>query len=128
MILAYSAAIGMLSLVPRGAFSRTLTFRDVLAACAWAIGALVFMPLWLFIRGKTEERTLTVSPEGLSTEIGSLKGQIPWREVKLIAEASQHVLITSSVGNTFFIPARAFQGPEQKVQFTKQINNWRTFK
>ena len=125
IILVYSAGLGVVSLVMKGAFSRSLTSHDVIVALSWMAGALVFMPLFLYIRGKIDERTLTVSPEGISTEIGSLKGQIPWSKVKLVTEANQHVLIVGSTGNAFFIPGRAFQGPDQQSEFVAQIDHWR---
>ena len=90
------------------------------------VGAFVFMPLWLFIRGKTDERMLTISPEGIATEIGSLKGQLPWSKIKLVTETSRHhVLIVGASGNAFFIPSRAFEAPGQQAEFMTQISRWR---
>jgi hypothetical protein len=121
----YSASLGVFSLLLGGAFSHPLSVHDLIVVLVWMLGAFAFMPLWLFIRGKTAERTLTVSPEGISTEIGSLKGHVPWSKVKLVTFASQHVLIVGATGNAFFIPSRAFQGPEEKAQFIKEIDHWR---
>jgi hypothetical protein len=125
MILAYLAALAVFTLATRGAFSRSITGRDVIVAIAWTAGALIFMLLWLFIRGKTDERTLTVSPDGISTQIGSLKGQVPWSKVKSVTQTSRHVLILGATGNAFFIPSRAFKGPDQQTQFMTQIDHWR---
>src|SRR5579862_2744625 len=125
MILIYSAALGVFSIGIRGAFSRPLGLRDVIAFLGWMVGAFLFMPLWLFIRGKTSQRTLTLSAEGISTQIGSLKGKIPWGKVKLVTEASRHVLIVRASGNAFSIPSRAFQGPEEQAQIIAQIDHWR---
>jgi len=125
MILIYSGALGLFSLAIRGVFSRPLVLGDVIAFLAWMVGAFLFMPLWLFIRGKTSERTLTVSPEGISTDIGSLEGQVPWSKVKLVEKTGRDVLIVGAAGNAFFIPSRVFQGPEQQTQFIAQIDSWR---
>jgi len=125
MILIYSAAMGVFLLVVRGAFSRPLRLNDVIFALAWMLGVFSFMPLWLFIRGKTSERTLSISANGISTEIGSLKGQVPWGKVKIVTDARQHVLIVGTTGNAFIIPSRAFQGPDQRAQFIEQIQHWR---
>ena len=125
MILIYSAALGVIYLATSGALWRGLTLHDVTVGLTWTVGAFVFMPVWLFIRGKTSERTLTASSEGISTEIGSLKGRIPWSKVRLVTAASQHVLIVGSTGSAFFIPSRAFQGPDHQAQFLAQINHWR---
>jgi hypothetical protein len=125
MILIYLAALNLFTLATRGAFSRSLTGRDVTVALAWMAGALIFMLLWLFTRGKTDERTLTVSTDGISTQIGSLRGQIPWSKVKLVAQTSRQVLIVGATGNAFFMPSRAFQGPNQQTEFMTQIDHWR---
>jgi hypothetical protein len=122
IILIYAAALGVFSLVTRGAFSRSATTRDAIVAISWTAGALVFMPLWLYIRGKTDERTLTISGDGISTEIGSLRGQIPWSKVKLVNDTGSHVLIVGATGNAFLIPGRAFQGPDQRSEFLTQID------
>lgn len=126
MILIYSAALGLFPLIFSGAFSRRLQVHDLFVTVAWMVGAFAFMPMWLFLRGKTSERTLTVSPDGISTQIGSLKGQVPWSKVRLVADASNHVLIVGATGNAFFIPGRAFQGPEHKAQFIERIMSWRS--
>lgn len=115
MIVIYSVALGLLPLFFNGAFSRGVETHDVILAFAWMVGAFTFMPLWLFLRGKTSERTLTVSQNGISTQIGSMKGEIPWSKVKLVAKAHEHVLIVGASGNAFFIPGRAFEGPNQKA-------------
>jgi hypothetical protein len=89
------------------------------------LGAVLFMPVGLFLRAKTDERTLTVSPEGISTEIGSLKGQIPWRKVDAVTDTGPHVLVVGTTGNAFFIPNRAFREPGQKAEFLALIERWR---
>ena len=57
-------------------------------------------------------------------EIGSLKAQIPWRKVKVILETDRYVLVSRASGNAFFIPSRAFSGPEQKAAFVTKIKHW----
>jgi hypothetical protein len=85
---------------------------------------MIFLPLMLFIRGKTSKRSLTVSPEGMSTEIGSIKGQIPWHKLKVIVETESYVLLSRANGNVFFIPSRAFSGPEHQAEFVTEIRGW----
>jgi hypothetical protein len=108
-----------------GAFSRPLTARDAVVALAWTGGAFLFMPVWLFLRGKKEERTLSISPQGIATEIGSRKGEAPWAKVSLVSNSGRHLLIASATGNAFFLPERAFNDPEQKAEFIRAIDNWR---
>ena len=125
MNLIYSCAVGLLLLAMSGAFSRSLTVRDGITALAWSAVAFVFVALWQFVRGKTDGRTLTVSDQGILTEIGSLKGQVPWTKVRQVTDAGQYVVIVGAAGNALFIPARAFSGPDQQAQFITQIEEWR---
>jgi hypothetical protein len=85
---------------------------------------MIFLPVMLFIRGKTSKRSLTVSSEGMSTEIGSIKGQIPWHKVKVIVGTDRYVLVSRANGNAFFIPSRAFSGPEHQAEFVTKIQGW----
>jgi hypothetical protein len=121
----YSVLIGIITLVFRTTGSRSLTLSDAIHAAAWALGFFIFMPIWIFIRGKTAKRTLTVSSNGISTEIGRLKGQIPWGKVSVIEDCSQFVLIARTNGNAFFIPDRAFLGPEQRAAFVAATRSWK---
>ena len=73
----YSAAIAVIVSAAGGVFSRPLTVQSLATVLAWAVGAFIFMPLWLFIRAKMALRTLTIAPGGISTQIGSLKGDVP---------------------------------------------------
>jgi hypothetical protein len=112
MILIYSAALGLFPLIFSVALSRRLQIHDLFGTGAWLVGAFAFMPMWLFLRGKTSERTLTVSPDGISTQIGSLKGQVPWSKVRLAADAGimsssweQPAMRSSSQGGHFRGPS-----------------------
>lgn len=127
-ILVYCVVLGVIPVAFQTGFYRSLTSSDALLTLAWALAAFAVVPLWLLVRGKTSVRTITTSSEGISTKIGSLTGQIPWKKVKLIEDKRQHVLIMSASGNAFFIPARAFAQPEQKTQFVTHADTWRKAK
>jgi drug/metabolite transporter (DMT)-like permease len=70
LILFCSAVFGAYSLLLRGALFRHLMLRDIIIACIWAVGLLILMPLGMFVRAKTAKRTLTISPDGIYTQIG----------------------------------------------------------
>jgi hypothetical protein len=116
-IVVQSIWIGLVGLVVSGVFTRKITWRDGLTVVAWASGYLVFLPCWLFIRGKTGKRTLTISPAGIDTQIGTQAGTIPWSKVRLVKDAGDLVLIARAGGNSFLIPDRAFSGNENRRQF-----------
>jgi YcxB-like protein len=120
-ILLYSAALFVSVLLLHMAIARSLTLEDVITA---AIVSVFFIPLWTSIRGKTATRTLTVSADGISTKIGELEGQVPWNKIKVITDTPQFVLIGRTNGNAFFIPNRAFSGPEHRLRFLTEIKNW----
>jgi sugar phosphate permease len=123
-IIFYALVMSGVVLATRGAFSRSLTRNDVVAAILAAVGFMIFLPVMLFISGKTSKRTLTISSEGISTEIGSIKGQIPWHKVKVIVETDRYFLVSRANGNAFFIPSRAFSGPEHQAEFVTKIQGW----
>jgi hypothetical protein len=126
IVMALSFWPGIVWLATKGAFARSFGIGDALAALEWAIGAFCFLVLWVFIRAKTSERTLSASEEGLSTTIGSLNGKVPWAKVKNVVDAGRYILIVGRSGNAFFIPTRAFSGSDQRTQFLSEIEGWRS--
>ncbi|MGH9595841.1 MAG: YcxB family protein [Edaphobacter sp.] len=120
----YALGMGIVVLVSTGAFFRPLVLRDAYTLLIAAAGFMVFLPIFLFIRAKTAKRSLTISPEGISTEIGSLKGDILWKQVKVISQGRDFILIARTGGNAFFIPVLAFSGLEDKNSFFIQATEW----
>jgi hypothetical protein len=116
--------LSVFELLISGAFSRPLTIQDGATAAIIVFAFFVFMPAFLFLRGKTSLRTLTISPQGIDTEIGKMKAQRPWSQIKIVSEARDYVLIGGASGNAFFIPNRAFSMPEQKSEFVAKISTW----
>ena len=123
-ILLYSVAIGIMILLIRASILRSLTMKDAIQATAWALGFLIFIPIWSTIRAKTAKRTLTVSKDGVSTEIGRIKGHVSWDKIRVVEDTPHFVLIARANGNAFFIPHRAFHGPDQRGHFVTEIRGW----
>jgi hypothetical protein len=116
---------GVVGLEIGGAFSRPFTFLDIEVAGGAMIFTFCFLLVWIFLRGKTEERTLTISELGISTKIGSHKGQVAWDKVSRVSDALKFVLIVGTSGNAFFVPSRAFNGPAERAKFIAEIAHWR---
>jgi hypothetical protein len=116
-ILLYALGFGVLQLLVTGAFTRPLAPVDFIVFFGSIVGFLVVFPLILSLLGKTSKRSLTISPDGISTKIGSISGQIGWGNISLISEIADYILIARTGGNAFFIPNRAFMSPEEKAQF-----------
>jgi|SRR5215831_2203526 len=123
-VLVYSIIVGVSPLFLRVLLSQPITSRELIKAFLGTVGAFVFTSLWISIRGKTAKRTLTVSGAGISTEIGRIKAQIPWNNVKVVQETPQFVLIARANGNSFFIPNRAFGESVHRDQFLNAIQDW----
>jgi hypothetical protein len=107
------------------ASGRSITTRDGLAAIAWMIAMFSFVIAKVFVRGKTEERTLSVSERGVSTRIGSIDAQVPWAKVKEVKDSGSYILIEGRSGNSFFVPSRAFHSAEERTEFLSEIQRWR---
>jgi hypothetical protein len=125
IVLLFSLSSGALSFVSVFGAGRALTTRDWLVAIVWSITMFCFVIAMVFVRGKTEERTLSVSEHGISTQIGTIDAQLPWTKVKEVKDSGAYILIVGKTGNSFFVPSRAFHDREQRRQFLAQVTQWR---
>jgi hypothetical protein len=123
-ILLYSVGIGVFTLFYRAALTRSVTPGDVMIAVGYGVGFLLVLPLWLFIRAKTAKRTLNLSRGGIWTEIGRIRKQYEWKQIREVTDARQFILIALTNGNAFFIPHRAFPGVELREQFLTETRRW----
>jgi hypothetical protein len=123
-ILFLSGVIGTFGLAFQIILDRSLTLSEVIIAFGWSVGFLIIFPLFLLIRGRTTKRTVSISRGGLYTEMGQLKGQIPWARIGVVTDTPQFVLIARTNGEALYIPARAFSGLAHRSQFLAEIRNW----
>lgn len=123
-IVLYSIVFGIFNLLPRAIPARTIAARDVIGATAWAVGFFVLLPVLIVIFAKTARRTLTISPEGISTQIGRRSGKVPWSKMGNLTETPGFVLIAGTSGNAFFVPDRAFSGAKHRDHFVTEIKRW----
>jgi len=86
--------------------------------------AVALLPLWPLVRFKSDERTLTIHPGGISTKIGERGAEIRWADVRQIRDERDAVLIVSQNGNAFIVPARAFNGDVQRMAFLVAAREW----
>jgi YcxB-like protein len=124
VVLCFSFLPGVTSLASASLSSGVVTIRDVMIALGWTVGMFCLVVVMIFVRGKTAERTLSVTEQGFSTQIGSINAQRPWTKVKEIKDAGSYILIVSKSGNSFFVPSRAFSGPDERNQFLSDIRHW----
>ena len=112
-------------LFDRRVWTTGLRFTDVPSILGWMVGAFCFLLALISIKGKTVERTLVTSDQGIATEIGRFSGKVRWAKVKQVTETDRHILIIGTSGNSFFIPNRAFEGEDGKNQFLAEVRQWR---
>jgi hypothetical protein len=123
-VLIYALAVGAFYLILRMFRPPVPSLRDLLIACAWSVGIFFFMPTWLFFRAKTARRTVVTSSEGIYTEIGKMRGQIPWNKIATVTDAGRYVLVIRRNGNSFYIPDRAFTGSAPRDEFLGELRRW----
>lgn len=105
--------------------SRHLGGPEMLSAVIVFAVILGVLPVLLFLTAKTDRRTLTISPDGISTSIGTKSAQIPWKSVKIVKDSGAFILIARTNGNAFFIPDRAFVSADDRARFMEQVGIWR---
>jgi len=79
---------------------------------------------WPQIAFKSQERTLSVGPDGWSTQIGRLAGARTWSEVASVAESNDTLAITGKNGNAIIVPQRALSNRGAWQQFVKDVQAW----
>jgi hypothetical protein len=88
------------------------------------VGTFFLLLLWVFLRAKTKVRTLSISDQGIYTEIGRIKADYRWNKVKQVKDVGEYILVVNRTGNAFFIPNRAFTAMEQRAEFLEKIKQW----
>jgi hypothetical protein len=123
----YHVFIGLLVATFQGEVRGLSNFRPItflITALAVVLACMLFFSLWPQIRFKRAERTLSVSPGGWTTKIGSLTGTRSWSEVREIIEEPGTICIVGTNRNALIIPARAFEGEDARRHFSADIRQW----
>ena len=95
----------------------TWTVLDVLLPIIVGILFLLALP-YLIKRGtKTQPRTLRIDLQGVTTEIGTLRGAVPWSAVESIVRTDTYIFVTGKNTNAFVIPQNAFADEAQRNEF-----------
>lgn len=124
-VIMLAAICGLVQMCFRVLSSRHLGGPEILSGVIVFAAILFLLPILLFLTAKTSRRTLTISPDGISTSIGTRSAQIPWKTVKIVKDSGTFILISRTNGNAFFIPDRAFVSPDDRVHFMEQVGLWR---
>lgn len=91
--------------------------RHVIWAAVVTFGVLVLLPIYPLIRFKPQERTLTITSHGITTTIGSMRGEVPWAQVESVASDIERIYIVGRNQNSFTIPRHAFGSAAEREEF-----------
>lgn len=76
-------------------------------------------------RTKSDERVLSIDPDGIHTSIGKRSADLPWRRIASVDVTPEYIFITGKNSNGFVIPARAFSGPDERAAFLSAVEAFR---
>jgi hypothetical protein len=96
-----------------------------LLIAAVMIASFIAFPQIMF---KPEERTLTISEDGITTAIGKKTGSATWKDIAAIQDLPQVMAVLRKNGNAFLIPRRAFNSENEKSNFLTAVRSWQAHK
>jgi hypothetical protein len=76
-------------------------------------------------RTKSDERVLSIGPEGIHTTIGKRSADLPWTRIASVDVTSEHIFITGKNANGFAIPSRAFASQVERTEFLDAMETFR---
>ena len=94
-----------------------LQTRHIVWATAVTLGVLALLPIYPLVRFKPQERTLTVTNHGISTTIGSHRGEIPWSKIESVTSDADRIYIIGKNQNSFIVPLHAFSAATEREEF-----------
>lgn len=112
-----SAIGGLYTLFIRHRINGHLTPSDFIIALVVALVIILSIPVFSFVTAKTQKRKLSITTEGIDTQIGSQSGRIAWKSVDSIIVTHDRIFITGKTANAFIIPSRAFISDAQRDKF-----------
>jgi hypothetical protein len=87
-------------------------------------GVLAILPIYPLIRFKPQERTLTITIEGISTTIGKRHGEIPWAKIESVTSDAERIYLVGKNQNSFTIPDNAFASAQARDEFLPTAQRW----
>ncbi len=119
----FGIGIALLITLASGTSSFELS-RFLLHVVVGILGCVILLPLWPQIRFKRAQRALTIDANGLSTQIGTLSGSVPWKQVRSVEEDGDAIAFIGSSNNAMIVPARAFASVEARQEFLDAALRW----
>ena len=82
------------------------------------IVGLVLFPL---VKFKPQERTFSIDERGISTTIGDISKNVPWKDIANVSVNQDNLIIQNRNLNAFIIPQRAFETEEARQGFANFV-------
>ena len=124
IVFGFAIFIALQILFVRRFSSDSLNVSDYITALVYAIGATLLLPVISFVTAKTQKRSMSIDQQGIETQIGSKKGEIPWTAIAKVTESNDRIVITGKNANAFTIPASAFLNKEKQTEFFNLAKNY----
>ena len=103
---------------------RKLSGRALVPYLIAGLAVAALIPILAILRTKKRERSLHIEPAGIRTTIGTLRGEIAWRQIDYIADDGRRVFITGKSTNGFVVPASAFSSTEDREALVTSMQRW----
>lgn len=104
---------------------RAITGTEVIVDLVFGVALVGFVLFRARSRVKSEERALTIGPDGIRTTVGQLAGEVPWSGVAAVDVTPDYIFITGKNSNGFAIPGRAFANDAARAEFLSRIAEYR---
>jgi hypothetical protein len=90
---------------------------DIVIALSVTVAFPFVVPLIAKLRTKKSQRTLSISANGIHTQIGTKTGDIPWARVAELFVTEEHIFLLGRNLNGFCIPRTAFSNAPDREDF-----------
>lgn len=99
--------------------------NDVAMASLAAVAIVVWLPLYPLLRFRPQTRTLTITPEGISTHIESrwFREEV-WSRINSIERRGDRLYLMGHGANLFGVADRAFPSDAERDAFEEQARTW----
>ncbi len=124
VILGIAAFIALFSLFLGYLKRGHLIILDFVFALLFGFFFILLLPFISLLTAKPQKRTLSISPDGIETRIGSQEGKVPWDAVKSVVGSKNVIYIIGKNGNAFTIPSSAFASPDLRSRFIELANQY----
>ena len=105
---------------------------DFFVLPAFALAAIYLLVLPRFLgqmsaherKRRARDVTLTISPNGVSTQSETTQSSVTWADIERIAAKRKHIFLFLTRTSAFIVPKRVFAKPEDATAFLEAARSW----